>query len=114
MSSEPAVLKQEKKEETKVDITEHLLSIEELEAKYNVKINRTKAAESPGLSHEEATKRLQEYGLNQLTPPKKKHPIMIFIQHLFNLFNLMLLVAGVAAYIIFAGDPKENFKNVLF
>ncbi|TPX60133.1 hypothetical protein PhCBS80983_g01998 [Powellomyces hirtus] len=101
----------DKKADT-VDIIEHLLSIDEIQKKYSVLVNPEKPASSPGLSTAEAQKRLAEQGLNQLSPPKKRHPILKFIDHLLGLFNLMLLVAGIASYILLAIDFEGNKPNL--
>ena len=37
-----------------------------------------------GLTQEEAEKRLSEFGLNKLRPPKKKSPVMRFLMQFHN------------------------------
>ncbi|KAI8827006.1 uncharacterized protein EV422DRAFT_549544 [Fimicolochytrium jonesii] len=101
----------DKKAET-VDISEHMLSIEDIQKKYNVSVDPAKPAASAGLSTAEAQKRLTEQGLNQLSPPKKRHPFLKFMDHLLGLFNLMLLAAGIAAYILFGIDTVGNKPNL--
>jgi sodium/potassium-transporting ATPase subunit alpha len=73
-----------------------------------------KPVASKGLSTEEATKRLEKYGLNRLSPPKKVHPFIQFLSYFLQLFSVMLWVSGIAAYIIYAVDPVNNFSNVNF
>ncbi|KAH6576032.1 hypothetical protein BASA60_004692 [Batrachochytrium salamandrivorans] len=102
----------ENKQEQHVDVNEHLLSLEEVEKKYTVSVDAVKPTVSKGLSPEEATKRLEQYGPNQLSPPKKRHPFLRFLDHLLGLFNLMLLVSGIAAYILLAIDPVGNKQNI--
>ncbi|EGF82503.1 hypothetical protein BATDEDRAFT_86311 [Batrachochytrium dendrobatidis JAM81] len=95
-----------------VDVNEHLLSLEEVEKKYSVSVDAVKPTLSKGLSPAEAIKRLEQYGPNQLSPPKKRHPFLRFMDHLLGLFNLMLLVSGIAAYILLAINPSANAQNV--
>ncbi|KAI9002514.1 hypothetical protein DFJ74DRAFT_695887 [Hyaloraphidium curvatum] len=95
-----------------LDITEHLMTPEEVAAKYSTAINLTTPAQSPGLTTAEATKRLVEYGPNALTPPKKRHPILRYLDFLSGLFNVLLIGAGVLSYIVYAVDPANNFQNV--
>eukprot|EP00842_Homolaphlyctis_polyrhiza_P003646 jgi/Hompol1/4282/HPOL_007105-RA len=67
------------KVDQKVDLDEHLISIEDIQARYGVKLDTTKPVNSQGLSAAEAAKRLAENGPNQLSPPKKRHPVVIYI-----------------------------------
>ncbi|KAI8893117.1 E1-E2 ATPase-domain-containing protein, partial [Globomyces pollinis-pini] len=99
-------------EETQVDLNEHLLSIDEIQAKYAVKVDLKKPSQSPGLSALDAAKRLKENGPNCLTPPKKLHPFLQYLLYLLHLFNVMLWVSGIVALIIFAVDSTNNFPNV--
>ncbi|KAJ3237801.1 hypothetical protein HDU81_008904 [Chytriomyces hyalinus] len=99
------------KDSKSINLTEHLLSIPEVAAKYAVSVNEEKASESRGLTAAEAAKRLAENGPNALTPPSKRHWFLRFLDILLGLFNLMLLVSGVAAYILLAIDPVANFQN---
>ncbi|KAJ3038936.1 hypothetical protein HDV00_012766 [Rhizophlyctis rosea] len=97
--------------EKKLDISEHLLSDEELQQKMGTKYDITKPAASAGLTEAEAAKRLQDNGPNQLSPPKKRHPVVQFLHHLAGLFNVMLLLSGVAAYILLGIDYENNKSN---
>lgn len=83
-----------------------------MQKKYNVQVDPEKPASSPGLSTSEAQKRLEEQGPNQLSPPKKTHPFVKFLHSLMGLFNLLLLVAGIACYILLAISFEENKPNV--
>ncbi|KAI9099834.1 hypothetical protein DFS34DRAFT_648779 [Phlyctochytrium arcticum] len=102
----------EKKAEKSLDISEHMLTIEQVEKKYNVKVSIDKPSQSPGLSSEDAARRLVEQGPNQLSPPKRRHPFLKFMDHLLGLFNLMLLAAGIASYILLAIDFEGNKPNL--
>lgn len=48
-----------------------------------------------GLSEEEANRRLSEFGLNKLSPPKKLTPFMRFVRQFQNVLIYVLLGAGV-------------------
>jgi magnesium-transporting ATPase (P-type) len=55
-------------------------------------------AGSTGLSAQEAARRLDEYGANRLTPPKKRGPLMRFLMQFNNVLIFVLLgAAGVTA-----------------
>ncbi|KAJ3059571.1 hypothetical protein HDU98_004442, partial [Podochytrium sp. JEL0797] len=88
-----------------------MMSIPDVAAKYSVSINEAKPGDSEGLSAAEAAKRLLEYGPNCLTPPKKRHWLLRFFDILFSLFNLMLIVSGIACYILLGINYAENFQN---
>ncbi|CEI86145.1 Putative Podospora anserina S mat genomic DNA chromosome 5, supercontig 1 (Fragment) [Rhizopus microsporus] len=103
--------KKRKGDKKNVDITEHLLSAEECAAKYNTHINTKKASESKGLTTQQAANVLAETGLNQLSPPKKRHPILKYIDCVLKLFNLLLILAGILDYILLAINFQENFAN---
>ncbi|KAJ3318730.1 hypothetical protein HDV06_007055 [Boothiomyces sp. JEL0866] len=103
---------EKKEDEKKVDITEHLKTAEELSELLKVKFNSAKAVASEGLSTEEAKKRLETDGLNQLSPPKKVHPVIQFIMYLMHVFNVMLWVSGIVAYIVYAVQPQGNTINI--
>jgi P-type Ca2+ transporter type 2C len=57
-----------------------------------------------GLSHEEAEKRLQEYGPNQIEEVKKKPIIYKFFANLYQLLALLLWAASILAFI--SGTPQ--------
>ncbi|SAM08369.1 hypothetical protein [Absidia glauca] len=94
-----------------VDLTEHLLSHEECAAKYETLINVDKPASSQGLTTADATRIATQIGLNVLSPPKKRHPILKYFDCLMNLFNILLVFAGVLNYILLAIDFQANFAN---
>ncbi|KAK9688048.1 hypothetical protein K7432_014546 [Basidiobolus ranarum] len=95
-----------------VDITEHLMSIDEVSLKYNTFVNTVKPAESTGLSQTQATQGIAQYGQNVLTPPKTKHPILLYLECVGGLFNLLLILAGILQYVLLAIDPVENQANI--
>ncbi|KAJ2781370.1 hypothetical protein GGI15_003236 [Coemansia interrupta] len=95
-----------------VDITEHLMSIDEVCAKYSVKVNPERPQDSPGLGEQQAADLLVHNGPNTLTPPKKKSGLHKFLICLSSLFNLMLIAAGILEYILLAIDFKNNKANI--
>jgi sodium/potassium-transporting ATPase subunit alpha len=104
----------EKEEERNVNITEHLMTHQEVADKYKTKIDLARPGESQGLSAADVEQRLVEHGLNVLTPPSKRHPFLKFLDCLSSLFNLLLIVAGILEYILLGIDFKDNFQNVRF
>jgi sodium/potassium-transporting ATPase subunit alpha len=62
----------------------------------------------------QAKKLLEENGPNVLSPPKKKHPIVKYFECLLTLFNILLILAGILMYILFAIDPANNQPNVSY
>jgi len=56
---------------------------------------------------EDSANRLKQYGLNQLTPPKKPSLLWIFMRQLLGLFNLLLIISGTLSFILFAIDTSS-------
>jgi sodium/potassium-transporting ATPase subunit alpha len=105
--------KREKDDKKKnVDIVEHLMSIQEVSEKYDTRISIDKPGSSQGLTAQQVERLLQEHGPNVLTPPKKRHPFLKYLDSLRSLFNLLLIVAGVLEYILLGIDYHDNFQNV--
>ena len=93
---------QDKAAATAEDITEHLLSIDELAKKYEVNI-RT------GLSSDEAARRLERDGLNRLTPPPVTPLWVKFALHLFGGFAMLLWAGAILSFIVYAiNSDGEN------
>jgi sodium/potassium-transporting ATPase subunit alpha len=99
-------------EKKAVDIDEHLLPHEEVAARYHTNINIVHPGESQGLTSQQVEQLIIEHGRNILTPVKKTHPIIKYLQYLSSLFNLLLILAGVLEYILLGIDFKDNFENV--
>lgn len=92
--------------------TEHLLDFAQLQTQCATSFDPTKPLASKGLTAQQASDLLLKNGPNMLSPPKKRHPLLMFLDHLLGLFNLMLLISGIGCYIIYAIDPVANFSNV--
>ncbi|KAJ2521216.1 hypothetical protein GGI11_002079 [Coemansia sp. RSA 2049] len=103
--------KNEKSKLKNVDITEHLLTLDEVCIKFSVKTNANNPQESFGLSTGQAAELLATNGPNTLTPPKKKSSFQKFMVCLSSLFNLMLVAAGVLQYVLLGIDFKDNKIN---
>ncbi|MGB9936403.1 MAG: cation-translocating P-type ATPase [Methanobacterium sp.] len=63
-----------------------------------------------GLNEEEAKKRLQEYGPNQIEEIKQKPLIFKFLENFYNILALLLWAASVLAFI--AGTPQLGFAII--
>ena len=84
----------------------------EVAERYKTSINLVKPEESLGLTGQQAEQLLHEHGPNILTPPKKRHPLLKYLDCLRSLFNLLLILAGILEYILLGIDFKDNFQNV--
>jgi sodium/potassium-transporting ATPase subunit alpha len=71
-----------------------------------------RAGDSKGLTAQQAANVLAATGPNILTPPKRRHPILKYLDCVTSLFNLLLIVAGILDYILLAIDFEANFANV--
>ncbi|KAI0628777.1 aminophospholipid-transporting P-type ATPase [Trametes polyzona] len=94
-----------------VDIHEHKLAFDALEAELDTAFDPKDPAQSPGLSAEEAKARLARDGPNVLTPPKKKSALRKYWDCLMTMFNILLIIAGILEYILLGVDFKDNFPN---
>jgi Ca2+-transporting ATPase len=65
-------------------------------------------AEESGLSSEEAKKRLQQYGLNELKKEKGKSPIKLFLEQFTNILVIILLFAMGLSIIVGLQSPHPE------
>lgn len=77
----------------------HLLTLSQLSAFYNSKIDLISPIKSQGLTEEEATKLLKENGENTLSPPKQIPEWKKFLKHVLDLFNLLLGTASILSFV---------------
>lgn len=89
-----------------INISEHKLLLEELQERLGVRISTSNPAKSEGLNQEEVKKRLEAYGKNVLTPPKRKPEILKFLGGFMNFFMLLLIAAGILSFITYALSPS--------
>lgn len=87
-----------------VNIDEHLMTINEVAARYGTDLNY-------GLTSEQVREKSQQNGLNQLTPPKKTPEIIKFAKLMFSGFSMLLWV-GAALCIIsyFITEDQETVR----
>jgi P-type Ca2+ transporter type 2C len=64
-----------------------------------------------GLSLEEAQKRLEQYGPNELTEKKKKSPFMMFLDQFRDFMILVLIAAAIISGII--GEPSDTIAIIV-
>ena len=69
-----------------------MTKIDKILEKYKTNLN--------GLSQDEANKRLEKYGTNELREEKKDHPIKLFLMQFMEILIILLLIAAIAAYLI--------------
>lgn len=86
---------------------EHLLDPEQVAERYGCQIDFDNIARSAGLSEAVAAERLARDGKNELSPPKKLHPVLKYLKKLFGIFNSMLLVSSILAYILYIIDSSD-------
>ncbi|KAI0236150.1 hypothetical protein L0F63_004266 [Massospora cicadina] len=103
------VKKQGKKEQ--LDIDDHQLSLDQLCQRYGTSVNAAKPDFSLGLNQQQIFAARDAYGPNILSPPKKKHPFIRFLECLGGLFNLLLILAGILTFVLFFIDPKANLSS---
>ncbi|KAG2020923.1 calcium-transporting ATPase [Coprinopsis cinerea AmutBmut pab1-1] len=93
------------------ELHEHKLPLARLATALNTSFDSKDPARSSGLTDEDAQVRLQRDGANVLTPPKKRSALRKFLDRLFTMFNILLLVAGILLYILLGVQFKDNFQN---
>ncbi|KAI7868896.1 hypothetical protein BDF14DRAFT_1789061 [Spinellus fusiger] len=109
--SAPRRTEKQTQQKENVDITEHLLSIEECATRFQTHVDQTKPSDSHGLTLAQAQEILARTGPNVLSPPKKRHPILKYFDCVVKLFNLLLILAGILDYILLGIDFEANFQN---
>jgi len=66
-----------------------------------------------GLTSEEVLRARETYGLNEITPPPKDTLLKKFLRNIFSGFSILLELAGILAFIIFAIEKtQQNFFDV--
>jgi sodium/potassium-transporting ATPase subunit alpha len=95
----------EKKAKQAVDFTEHLQTIQQVATAWGSNLET-------GLSDAVYEDKLREFGLNKLTPPKKKPLICVFFGHLTGFFSLLLWGAAALCFIAYILDYNNDPINV--
>lgn len=88
-----------------VNIDDHLITIEELCARYSTDAKLGLSGEQVGLS-------LEKYGPNTLTPPKTESEWKKFLAQLFGGFSLLLWIGAILCFIAY-GIQLSTIENVL-
>jgi sodium/potassium-transporting ATPase subunit alpha len=83
-------------------IDDHLIPLDKLFARYGVKDLET------GLTTAIATQRLEEEGLNQLTPPPTKPEWLKFLEQLFGGFATLLWAGAVLCFIAYGVQAEDD------
>lgn len=73
---------------------EHLLSLEELRARFGTQLDLASPADSAGLSPAAVAAARAAHGANQLTPPRERSELAKFLLQFTDGFMLLLMVAG--------------------
>lgn len=89
-----------------------MMTMEEVCARYSVQLDTHKPSASAGLSADVILARLLQYGPNVMSPPKQIPAIIKFLICLSNLFNVLLIIAGILCYVLYGIDPIGNASNV--
>ncbi|EJD00189.1 aminophospholipid-transporting P-type ATPase [Fomitiporia mediterranea MF3/22] len=95
----------------RVDIHEHKLTVSALAAELQTSLDAREPGKSAGLTEAEARARLERDGKNELSPPKKKSALRMYIDCLLTMFNILLIVAGILEYALLGINFKANFQN---
>jgi sodium/potassium-transporting ATPase subunit alpha len=84
-------------------MNEHKMTHEEVATKFGTDLER-------GLNSAKIPELLDLYGKNALTPPKTKHPFILFMENMTGFFSLLLWGAGILCFIGYAldNDQPEN------
>ena len=88
-----------------LDLDEHKVELSELLA-------RTQTDADKGLTSEQAAQKLEEFGYNELTPPKTTPEWIKFCQQLFGGFSTLLWAGAILCFIAYAIETSKN-KNAM-
>jgi len=78
-----------------------MMTVAETEAHWSTDIKN-------GLTEAQVTINRERYGLNQLTPPAKKHWLLKFIAHMTGFFSLLLWLAGFLCFFAYSLQPDQE------
>ncbi|CAG9531913.1 unnamed protein product [Cercopithifilaria johnstoni] len=84
-----------------VEMREHQIPLDKLCNELKVDIDK-------GHSEEKANQLLQEYGLNMLTPPKKRSEFLAILKCLFAGFNFLLWLGSLASVTSYIIESRQN------
>ena len=98
-------------------VDEHLLSLEQLALKYKTDIDISQPNNSRGLSESSYQEIVSDpdHKKNVLSPPKQLTELEKFLSHLLNLFNVLLVAAGILSFIAYViGKDQVNIYLGVF
>lgn len=90
----------------KQSMDEHLHSAEDIAIRYATDL-------TAGLRSSKIDELLVQYGHNELTPPKTRHVLLLFMDNMTGFFSLLLWGAAILCFIGYALDPEQP-ENVNF
>ena len=94
--------------------TEHMISIEALAEKLDTKIKEPGFADFYGLTEQEAARRLQADGPNQLTEKKGLPWYIRFLLCMTGLFNYLLWAGSILCFISYGVQEDKRDKSNLY
>ena len=100
-------------ESAKGTYVEHLWNLQMLQERCFTSINTKDLANSGGLTEEKAKELLKLHGPNVLTPPPRVPLWLLFLLQFTNYFMILLMIAGLACFIIYAVEPSNPFNMYL-
>ncbi|EJD00183.1 aminophospholipid-transporting P-type ATPase [Fomitiporia mediterranea MF3/22] len=92
-------------------IFEHKLTFDAVATELQTSLDAKEPAKSFGLTEDEAGKRLLRDGKNVLTPQKRKSALRKYLECLFTMFNILLIISGILVYVLLGIDFKDNIQN---
>ena len=98
-------------------VDEHLISLEQLAIKYKTDIDSSQPNNSRGLSESNYQEIVSDpnHKKNVLSPPKQLTELEKFLSHLLNLFNVLLVAAGILSFVAYGiGKDQVNIYLGLF
>uniref|UniRef100_A0A7E4ZUQ9 Sodium/potassium-transporting ATPase subunit alpha n=1 Tax=Panagrellus redivivus TaxID=6233 RepID=A0A7E4ZUQ9_PANRE len=93
--------KKAKKDAKDFETTDHQVELSELYARFGVDPVK-------GLSSEAAAQKLEQYGRNQLTPPKVTPVWLLFLKTMFSGFNVLLWLGCTASCVCYAIEYSQD------
>lgn len=76
-------------------------------------INEGDPRQSTGLANEQVLEQREKFGKNELSPPKKDPPIVLFLKQFLDLFRVLLMIAGILSLISYFTDPEVELNLYL-
>ncbi|KAI3658585.1 hypothetical protein MP638_006256 [Amoeboaphelidium occidentale] len=105
-------VKQEQEKPNGLSIDEHMMPLDAVCSRLDVAVDTKDPLQSKGLNSALVQQRLETYGPNMMTPPKEVPLILRYFICLANLFNILLIVAGILCFIL-AGISGDNVNSIV-